>query len=126
MSRLVLDAGAFVAFDKGDARLRARIAVARKLGIELVTTSPVVTQVWRDGRKQALLALLVSATRVEAPDEPAARRAGELLARAKQKDAVDALLVGLARRGDTILTSDPEDIETLVDATRLPIHVSVV
>jgi len=116
MTRLVLDAGAFVAFEKGESSVRARFGAARRLALELTTTSPVVGQVWRSGRRQALLASLLSATRIDAPDETAARRAGELLARARTRDVVDALLVGLARNGDTILTSDPDDIRALLDA----------
>ena len=126
MSRWVLDAGAFVAFEKGDPRMRARLAVARRLEVELATTSPVVAQVWRDGRRQSLIASLLTATRVEAPDEAAARRAGELLARTRTTDVVDALLVGLARAGDAILTSDPKDIDVLVAATRLRVTILTV
>jgi uncharacterized protein YaiI (UPF0178 family) len=114
MSRLVLDAGAFVAFEKGDVGVRARLAAARRLGLDVTTTSPVVGQVWRDGRRQALLARLVSATHVRAPDAAAARRAGELLAKAKHDDVVDALVVGLARDGDVVVTSDPGDIARLL------------
>lgn len=117
MTRLVLDAGAFVAFEKGDARVRARLTAARRLGFELATTSPVIGQVWRDGRRQALLARLVSATNVDAPTEPAARRAGELLAKTRTHDVVDALLVGRVQDGDTVLTSDPRDIERLLAAS---------
>lgn len=117
MTRVVLDAGAFVAFEKGDARVRARLAAARRLGFELATTSPVIGQVWRDGRRQALLAKLIAATNVDAPTEPAARRAGELLAKTRTQDVVDALLVGHVRHGDTVLTSDPHDIEVLLTAS---------
>jgi predicted nucleic acid-binding protein len=114
MTRLVLDAGAFVAFERGDAALRARLAAARRLGLELATTSPVIGQVWRDGRRQALLARLISATNVDAPTELDARRAGELLGKTRTQDIVDALLVGRVVDGDTVLTSDPRDIERLV------------
>jgi predicted nucleic acid-binding protein len=118
MSRLILDAGAFIAFEKGSAGVRSRLAAARRLGVEVVTTAPVIGQVWRDGRRQALLAVLVSATLVVAPDTAAARRAGELLAASKRSDVVDALLAGLARHGDTILTSDANDIRALLAAAR--------
>jgi hypothetical protein len=63
---------------------------------------------------------------VEAPDEAAARRAGELLARTRTRDVVDALLVGLARAGDTILTSDPKDIAMLVAAAGARVTVLTV
>jgi len=116
VSRLVLDAGAFVAFERGDVGVRARLAAARRLGMDLVTSSPVVAQVWRDGRKQALLARLVAATRVDAPDESAARSAGGLLAKTRTSDVVDALVAVLARDGDTVLTSDPADLRRLLDA----------
>ena len=116
MNRLVLDAGAFVAFERGDVATRARLAAARKLGMEVVTTAPVVAQVWRDGRRQALVARLVAATRVDAPDEAAARAAGELLATTRGSDVVDALLAVLARDGDTLLTSDLEDLRRLLAA----------
>jgi hypothetical protein len=119
VSRLVLDAGAFVAFEKGDARVRAYLAAARRLGVDLVTTSPVVAQVWRSGRRQALLARLLSATRVEAPDEAAARRAGESLAKTRTGDVVDALVEGLARDDDSIVTSDPTDLRALLAAARV-------
>ena len=116
MNRLVLDAGAFVAFERGDVATRARLAAARKLGMEVVTTAPVVAQVWRDGRRQALVARLVAATRVDAPDEAAARAAGVLLATTRGSDVVDALLAVLARDGDTLLTSDLEDLRRLLAA----------
>jgi predicted nucleic acid-binding protein len=114
MTRLVLDAGAFVAFERGDAKARARLAAARRLGLELVTTSPVIGQVWRNGRRQVLLGKLIAATNVDAPSEGAARRAGELLAKTRTHDIVDALLVGQANHGDTVITSDPDDIEMLL------------
>lgn len=117
--RLILDAGAFVAFEKGDVRLRARLAAARRLGFDLVTTSPVIGQVWRDGRKQALLSALISATAVDAPTDQVARRAGELLAKTKTRDVVDALLVERVQSGDTVLTSDPRDIGALLGAARV-------
>jgi len=81
-----------------------------------VTASPVIGQVWRDGRRQVLLGRLIAATRIELPDEVAAKAAGVLLARTRTSDVVDALLVGLAHDGDTILTADVHDIELLVTA----------
>lgn len=116
MTRLVLDAGAFVAFEKGDARVRAHLAAARRLGLEIATTSPVIGQVWREGRRPVLLARLISATNVDAPSELEGRRAGELLAKTRTQDVVDALLVGCVKDGDTVLTSDPHDIEVLLVA----------
>jgi predicted nucleic acid-binding protein len=116
MTRLILDAGAFVAFERGDVRVRARLHAARRLELDLLTSSPIVAQVWRDGRKQAEIARLLSAVAVDAPNEADARRAGALLGKTRTIDVVDALLIGLARDGDSILTSDPKDITTLLRA----------
>ena len=120
MSRLVLDAGAFVAYEKGDARMRARLTAARKHDIEVVTSAPVVGQVWRSPR-QVDLARLLPGIRVDAPGETAARRAGELLAKTKTTDVVDALVVVLARDHDTIVTSDEIDLRRLVEAADLDV-----
>ena len=126
MTRLILDAGAFVAFERGDNTVRAHLAAARRLNVDVITSSPVVGQVWRDGRRQALLARLVSGVEIHAPDSAAARRAGDLLAKTKSDDVVDALVVVLARDGDTILTSDPKDIGVLVAAKRARVSVTKV
>ncbi len=120
--RLVLDAGALVAIEKADESMRRQLRAAQRLGLELVTTSPVVAQVWR-GPRQANLARMLVATRVDAPDESAARRAGELLAKTKTRDVVDALVVGLARDDDTIVTSDPDDIRVLVEAAGVDVKI---
>lgn len=75
--------------------------------------APVVTQAWRSGR-QANLARALKDCRVEVVDEDLARRAGELCARARTTDAVDAIVVAsAARRGDAVVTSDPFDISRL-------------
>jgi predicted nucleic acid-binding protein len=123
MSRLLLDAGAFIAFEKGDAGVRARLMAARRIGLDVVTTSPVVGQVWRDGRRQALLARVVAATDVQAPDVVAARRAGELMAKTGGNDVVDALLAVLAGDGDAVVTSDPADLRALIAAAGTSVTV---
>ena len=48
--------------------------------------------------------------------EDLGKRAGELLARAKKSDVIDAALVLLASDGDAIVTSDAGDLETLARA----------
>jgi hypothetical protein len=44
------------------------------------------------------------------------KRAGELLARSKRSDVVDAALVLLASDGDALVTSDPQDLKALARA----------
>jgi hypothetical protein len=81
-------------------------------------------QVWRDrAGRQAVLARLLRAVEVCAVDERAGRDAGVLLGRAGTSDVVDATVALLARPGDRILTSDPDDITRLVQAGGVPAAV---
>jgi len=126
MIQLVLDAGAFIAFERGDVGVRARLAAARRLGMDVATSSPVVAQVWRGGGRQVLTARLLRATNVIAPDEAAARRAGETLAKAGTTDVVDALLAVLAHDGDTVVTSDPDDLVRLLATAKIRATVDAI
>jgi hypothetical protein len=64
----------------------------------------------------ALIALALDGMEVEALDEDLGRLSGELLTWAKKNDVIDAALVLIAKDGDTILTSDPGDIQPLARA----------
>jgi hypothetical protein len=124
MSALVLDAGAFVAVDRDDRSMVARLRVAERSGVELRSNGVVVAQVWRDPRgRQANLARLLPSVDVKAVDQRLGRDAGVLLGRADAGDAVDATVVAIASAGDRVLTSDPVDIRTLVAASGLAILV---
>ena len=114
MSALVLDAGAFVAVDRDDRAMIARLRVARQRGLDLRTTAIVVGQVWRDAAgRQATLARLLRAVDVRAVDEPLGREAGILVGRAGTADPIDATVVLVSETGDRILTSDPDDLTHL-------------
>ena len=124
MSALVLDAGAFVAVDRGDRAMVARLRVAERRGIELRSNGVVVAQVWRDPTgRQAELARLLRSVDVKTVDQHLGREAGVLLGRADASDAVDATVVAVASPGDRIVTSDPADIRALVDASGRPVLV---
>ena len=117
MTALLLDAGAFVAYERDDLRLFARLRVAQTGHRPLRTPSIVVAQVWRGtGGRQARLARLLGAVDIVTIDADLARAAGTLLGRTGSSDAIDATLVVLAKDGDDILTSDARDIQALVDA----------
>ena len=121
---LLLDAGAFIAVERGDPRAVAYLRRARRLGIPLRTTTAVVAQVWRSGARQARLARLANITREHSLDDGAARRIGLLLGQAGTADVVDGSLVELAQEGDEILTSDPADMIHLARAAGKRIHVT--
>lgn len=118
MSALVLDAGAFIAVERDDRLMIARLRVAQLHGHELRTSAIVIAQVWRSaGGKQARLARLLPAVDVRSVDEQMGRNAGALLAKAHADDPIDATVVLVARSGDRILTSDSADIAHLVSSS---------
>ena len=114
--RAVLDAGAFLALEKRDRRVGAMVRVLQQHRVPLGTSSPVVAQVWRDGRKQAFLARFLSGVDVRALAPGDDRRTGELLALAKTADVIDGHLVLGVENGDRVFTSDPDDIDRLLGA----------
>ncbi|HEX9541390.1 MAG TPA: hypothetical protein VGA04_24765 [Streptosporangiaceae bacterium] len=122
---LVLDAGAFVAVERGDRDVVSLVKRERLAGRPPVTSGGVVAQVWRGGRgRQAELTRLLAGVQVAAVDDQLGRRAGMLLARSGQSDAIDATVVCLAADGDDILTSDPGDLRALAEAAE--IHVELI
>lgn len=125
MTALVLDAGAFIAVDRDDRAILARLRVAQQGGLELRSTGVVISQVWRDPTgRQANLARLLRSVDVQAVDQRLGREAGVLLGRAGTQDAVDASIVAISRTGDRILTSDASDIAPLVAASQRAIFIS--
>jgi len=123
VSALVLDDGAFVAVDRADRAMLARLRMAQQAGLELRSTGVVITQVWRDPAGRANLARLLKSVDVKAIDERLGRAAGVLLGMAGAKDAVDASVVAVSATGDRILTSDASDIGPLVAASGRSIHL---
>jgi len=122
---LVLDAGAFLAAERGDSEVAALVKRERLAGRPPVTSGGVVAQVWRGGRgAQVQVARLLAGTDITAVDNGLGRRAGVLLARSGQSDVIDATVVCLAADGDDILTSDPGDLRALAQAAE--IHVDLI
>jgi hypothetical protein len=112
---LTLDSGALIAADKNSRRFWA--LWHRRVDRTALVTVPAaaLVQVWRGN--SPLIARVINACFVEVLDEAAAKRSGELLAASRTSDAVDAIVVaGAVRRGDAIVTSDPDDIRRLVAA----------
>jgi hypothetical protein len=113
---LTLDAGALIAYDKADARMRAILTTAANRGVELTVSSLVIAQVWR-GPSPRISRLLQSCRIDETLEAATARMIGRLLAASRTSDVVDAVVAyGAIRRGDSIATSDPGDIDKLIDA----------
>lgn len=112
---IVLDAGALMAIDQRDRRVGALLRVAQRDRLPVRTSAAVLAQVWRDGAKQAKLAMALTGVEVAAVQEASGRRVGELLARSKTSDVVDAHVAVLTAAGDIILTSDIKDLRHLLN-----------
>ncbi len=124
MSALVLDAGAFIAVERGDRAMMARLEAAEADEIGLRTSAIVVAQVWRDpAGRQTRLARLLRAVDVRVVDDRLARAAGALLGQAGTADPIDATVVLVAESGDHLLTSDPEDLRRLAETACVRVAV---
>ena len=122
---IVLDAGAFLAVERGDRDMVALIKRERQRGRAPLSHGGVVGQIWRGGSgRQAALARVLPGVDVQPLDEDLGRRTGVLLGVAKQADVIDAAVVLLAHDGDEIFTSDPGDLRDLAVAAGL--HVELV
>ena len=122
---LILDAGAFIAAERENREVLARVKHERRLGRTPLTNGGVVAQVWRGGHgKQALLAQLLASTEIAPVDDRLGKLAGMLLAWTGGSDAIDASVVCLAQDWDDILTSDPGDLLDL--ARTAGVHVELI
>jgi hypothetical protein len=112
---MVLDAGAFLAVERADRAMLARLRVAERHHLGLRTSGIIIGQVWRDSRgRQARLASFLRAVDVRPVDRDLGREAGALIGRAGTSDPMDATVVLICDHGDRVLTSDPDDIQHLV------------
>lgn len=121
---LTLDAGALVAVERGDNKLRAIAFDVRRAGLPMALPAGGLAQVWRGGRRQARLARLLKEPRLEvvALDEAVARVVGQMCGESGHPDVVNVSVALCAReRGHTVVTSDPDDVRR-VDR-RLPLIV---
>ena len=112
----VYDAGALIAAERNQVAFwRAHRSYLIAGGVPLVP-APVLAQAWRDGARQVQMARLVNGCDVPPLDHALARSVGELLGQAGVSDLVDgAVAVIAARLGARVFTSDPDDIQHLLD-----------
>jgi hypothetical protein len=113
------DTGALLAAERNDRRMWA--LHAGFLAEEVVPTvpAPVLAQAWRGGAKQASLSRLLALCEIEPMSEDQARAVGHLAARSRHDDVVDlAVVEGALRRRDAIVTSDRDDIQSILATIR--------
>jgi hypothetical protein len=112
-SAIALDSGALIGLERADDRMRALCREALRTGVRILVPAPVLAQVWREGRRQAVLAMLLKGrtTEVAHLDRVLAKAIGILCGRTGTSDIVDACLALVARRERAlVVTSDVEDL----------------
>jgi hypothetical protein len=113
-----------VALERNDRAMWRRFKAALLVADIPVSHGGIVGQVWRGrGTRQALLAKALAGVHVRALDDSLGRSAGELLARSRKSDVVDAALALLAADGDRIVTSDPDDLRALASAANRDVEI---
>ena len=113
---VVLDAGALIAFERADARMRALLRLAIESGERIIVPAGALGQIWRDPARQVVVrALLRGPTTSVAPlDQVLAEAAGVLCGRTGTADVIDASVVLTARRERAVVvTSDVDDLRRL-------------
>ena len=116
MSGVTFDAGALIAFERGDRRVIALVAEAQARGERIAIPAGGGGQVWRDGQRQARLARLLRSAviDVEPLTDERARAAGQLCGVTQTSDVIDASVVLCARaRAHAVATTDPDDMTRL-------------
>lgn len=111
--RLTLDAGALIGLERRDRRAVVLVEEQAKAAGEVVLPAAALAQVWRDGRRQAVLSRLVTAPTTVVPplDLADSRAVGVLLAMSGSNDIADAHVALCAlRAGGPVATTDPDDL----------------
>jgi hypothetical protein len=106
-----------IGVERDNRMVAAMIEEANELGGRTVIPASVLGQVWRGGPRAARLAKLIAGSEVDALEEGRAKEIGERLGGRDGSDVVDAHVVCCAAEHHAaIVTSDPDDTESLIEA----------
>lgn len=123
---LVLDTEGLAKLAVGDARTRGYLDSARKRGARVAVSAITLTEALRGGPRDAAVHRVLSRIIVISVTEGIARRAGELLGAtglSGHRCAIDAVVAATAfhaERPVVLLTSDPDDLNKLVEEPERP------
>ena len=112
MTSLTFDTGALIALERGEKRMRTVLLAAQDRRAVITVPAVIVAEWWRSDSKRCRL--ILSFVNVESTTERIGRLAGAALAAIPGATAIDAIVMAsAAQRGDTVFTSDLEDLEQL-------------
>jgi predicted nucleic acid-binding protein len=118
MRAVILDAGAFIAAERGSSTVKHWLAAAARTNATILVPALVIAEIWRQPPRPHAASVVRNVDTVVALDVAAAKRVGALLGNAKSTQIVDTsvALVAIANQPSFVLTSDADDIATLVGA----------
>jgi predicted nucleic acid-binding protein len=123
---LVLDGEGLAKLAAGDARARGYLDSARARGARVVVSAITLTEILRGGSRDAAVYRVLSRITVVPVSPEIACRAGELLGQtglSGHRCAIDAVVAATAlglQRPVVLLTSDPDDLNRLVEEPERP------
>ena len=123
---LVLDSEGLAKLAAGDARTRGYLGSARARGALVAVSAITLTEALRGGPRDAAVHRVLSRITVVPVSPEIARRGGELLGQtglSGHRCAIDAVVAATAlelQRPVVLLTSDPDDLNRLVDEPERP------
>ncbi|MDA3627370.1 PIN domain-containing protein [Saccharopolyspora oryzae] len=129
---LVLDSEGVAKLASGDARARSYLEIARTRRARVVVSAITLAEVLRGGARDALVHRVLSRVVVVPVSAEIARTAGEILGAtglSGHRCAIDAVVAATAldlARPVVLLTSDPDDLNQLVDEPERPKRERVV
>lgn len=110
---ITFDTGALIALERRGARMLRIIDAAAQSDARITVPTVVLAEWWRS-RPPPRMARLLEGVELEPLDPRLARIAGEALTVVKGATTNDAIVVAsAAQRGDTIFTSDVDDLNRL-------------
>jgi predicted nucleic acid-binding protein len=123
---LVLDCEGLVKLSAGDQKVRAFLETARERGAKVLVSAVTLTEALRGGSRDASIHRVLSRITVHPVSAELGRRAGELLGTtgmSGHRCAIDAVVAATAlelARPVVLLTSDPDDMNKLVEEPGRP------
>ena len=113
---LTFDTGALIGLERRRHAIRKVFAAAIKNDIAIVVPTVVLAEWWRRGSCEKERATILRAVRLEALDAHVARLAGISVGLVPGAGTIDAIVMASASlRGDTVYTSDLDDLTRLRD-----------
>jgi predicted nucleic acid-binding protein len=113
---LTFDTGALIGLERRRHAIRKVFATAIDHGVPIVVPTVAIAEWWRRGAREKERTEVLRAVRIEALGLHVARLAGVAVGLVPGAGTIDAIVMASAsQRGDTVYTSDPDDLTRLRD-----------